>query len=150
MSAAVLSPMQSRIAVSYKQEVLSKSITSSNDAYKYLMDIWDNEMINLQEQVYAIYLNQNNQVIGWRCINTGTSNECKVDIKMVVACALLCMATGAIIAHNHPSGNIQPSKGDIFCTQRLKSAMDLLNITLLDHLIIGHNQHYSFVDNDKL
>jgi DNA repair protein RadC len=140
--------VQTSLKLTYKQAILSKPITRSADACSFFRKVWDDELINLQEQFYILFLNQNNEVIAWRCINTGTSNECKVFIKMAVACALLCMATGAIIAHNHPSGNIQPSKGDIFCTNKLFRAFDLLDVKLLDHLILSQDGFFSFIDND--
>jgi DNA repair protein RadC len=140
--------MPTNLKLIYEPIILSESITKSSDAFTFFKSIWDDELMNLQEQFYILFLNQNNEVIAWRCINTGTSNECKVFVKMAVACALLCMATSAIIAHNHPSGNVRPSKSDLFFTNKLFRALDLLDIKLLDHLILSKDKFFSFIDND--
>jgi DNA repair protein RadC len=106
----------------------------------------DNSLINLQEQVYALYLNSNNEVIGWRCINTGNCGETLFDLKFTLSCALSCMASNIIIAHNHPSGTLEPSLNDIQTTDRLKNAAALIDIVLLDHLIIKKTGYYSLMD----
>jgi DNA repair protein RadC len=141
-----LSLKHSQLKVSYSQKILSKPITSSRESYMFLLKIWNKPLINLQEQVYALYLNSNNEIIGWRCINTGSSSETVFDLKFTLSCALSCMATNIIIAHNHPSGNLEPSYSDIKTTDRLKHAAAMLDISLLDHLIINRCSYYSLMD----
>ncbi|QEM13494.1 JAB domain-containing protein [Mucilaginibacter rubeus] len=113
------------------------------------MKIWDDSLINLQEQVYVLFLNSRNEVISWRCVNTGSSKATTFDIKFTLSCALNCMATNIIIAHNHPSGELRPSITDYQATERLKMAAELLDIHLLDHLIIKTKGFYSLMDNKK-
>lgn len=111
------------------------------------MKIWDNSLINLQEQVYALFLNHANEVISWRCLNTGAGNGTMFDLRLALACSLGCMAAKIIIAHNHPSGHLKPSYGDMQVTDRLFQASALLDIKLADHLIISQAGYYSFTDN---
>jgi len=102
----------------------------------------------MQEQVYILYLNLDNRVIGWWCLNTGTTNETLFDIKMAVACGLNCLASKAVIAHNHPSGILKPSQSDIFISNKLFRAFNLIDIQLIDHLIISdEGTYFSFADN---
>lgn len=111
------------------------------------MGIWDKQVIELQEQVYVLFLNGNNEVITWRNINTGTDNKSLFDMKIALCLALSCMASFMIVAHNHPYGFLTPSPADITITQRLKSAGNIIDIQLLDHLIINRVNYFSFLDN---
>lgn len=112
----------------------------------FFTQVWDKDLLNLQEQVNALYLNSNNEVISWRCLNTGTCAETLFDIKLTLSCALICMASKIIIAHNHPSGKLQPSYNDITITNKLNQASALMDIQLEDHLIISRLGYYSFKD----
>lgn len=111
------------------------------------MKVWDKQLINLQEQVYILFLNGANEVISWKCINTGTSDGTYFDLKMALACSIGCMASKIIIAHNHTSGGNKPSQADILVTERLYNAATLIDIKLTDHLIISSGGYYSFMDN---
>lgn len=97
-----------------------------------------------------LFLNATNQVISWRCINTGTGSKTLFDIKLAMACALNCMASKIIIAHNHPSGILKPSAGDIAITEKLNYAAEVLDIKLVDHLIITKKDFYSFLTNQLI
>lgn len=111
------------------------------------MKVWDSGLIHIQEQVIVLFLNAGNEVISWRCINSGTSIETLFNIKLALSCGLNTMAAKVIIAHNHPSGRLQPSPGDIAVTKKFKSACDLIDIDLLDHLIISDKGYFSFKQN---
>jgi DNA repair protein RadC len=137
----------SQLQVTYSNEVLSTSLTKAIDTYSFFIKIWDTGLIYIQEQVYVLFLNAKNEVISWRCTNTGTAIETLFDIKFVLSCALVTMAAKVIIAHNHPSGVLQPSPGDIAITKKFKAACDLVDIELLDHLIISDKGHFSFKQN---
>jgi DNA repair protein RadC len=107
-------------------------------------------MLNLQEQVYVLYLNNKNEVICWRCINTGTCDTTLFDLKLALACGLNCMASKIILAHNHPSGLLKASAGDISVTKQLKKAAMLIDIQLVDHVIISRDGYFSFLDHRLL
>ena len=73
-----------------------------------------------------------------------------VDIKLLLASAIKANASSIIVAHNHPSGNIKPSANDIRLTKKIKEAANLCDIALLDHLIVGKEEFYSFTDDGNL
>ena len=90
-----------------------------------------------RETFVALYLTQKNMLIDSEVLFTGTVNQASVYPREVVRSALLNDASNVICGHNHPSGNIKPSKDDLEITRKLKGALELLDITLLDHVIIG-------------
>jgi len=141
---------QSQLRVKYKEHILSHPLQTPGESFNFLIKIWDKSLINIQEQTYILFLNTTNQVISWRCINTGTGSKTLFDIKFAMACALNCMASRIILAHNHPSGILRPSSGDIEITRKLNYAADLLDIKLVDHLIVTRRNFYSFSDNDLI
>ena len=102
------------------------------------------------EEFWAVYLNSSNRVIRKERLSAGGLTGTLVDIRMIMKEALLCNATGMIVAHNHPSGNENPSGEDNRITEQIKKAAELLNIRLIDHVIITSNTYYSYVENDML
>ena len=103
-----------------------------------------------REEFWAIYLNQSNRVIRKERLSAGGLTGTLVDVRMIMKEAILCNATGMIIAHNHPSGNEKPSGEDNRITEQVKKAAETLNIRLVDHIIITSNTYYSYVDNGML
>ena len=83
-------------------------------------------------------------------LTSGGINQSVVDIRVLFKHALDHLATGVIIAHNHPSGNLQPSSHDINITKQIEKAGDLLQIKLLDHIIVAQNSYFSFADQGLL
>jgi DNA repair protein RadC len=73
-----------------------------------------------------------------------------VDLRILLKKALEVGATGLLLAHNHPTGNLQPSKADIALTKKIKIAAQAIDIQLLDHLIVSENGYFSFVDENTL
>ena len=109
------------IKISYKPEKKTNiKITSCDDAYNVLKAMWDPDLIKIQEQFGVIYLDQSNEVIGFRNITTGKATAVTIDFQLILTCALLSRAQAVIIAHNHPSGNLKPSAGDKRVTEKLK------------------------------
>lgn len=127
-----------------------KPIIIQDDAIEMIRECWDADAICLQEQVMAFYLNNGNKLIGYRLISTGTTNACLVDIKLLVSLALHCLASFVIVAHNHPSGNTKPSQQDIKMTEKVKEALALIDIKLLDHFIITSDAFLSFSNEGYL
>lgn len=130
------------------QEIPEKpQISSSNDAYEILKF----HLAELRtEEFWAIFLNQSNKVINISQLTQGGINQSIVDIRILFKNALDHFATGIIVAHNHPSGNLKPSSEDIHITKKIKEAGNLMNIQLLDHLIITQNSYLSFADENLL
>ena len=103
-----------------------------------------------QEHFLCISLNGANEVIATRTISVGLVNKTQVHPREVFADPITDRATAVIIAHNHPTGGLVPSKEDIEITKRLKKAGETLGIKLLDHIIFSHKGHYSFLENNEL
>ncbi|MBK9283883.1 MAG: DNA repair protein RadC [Sphingobacteriaceae bacterium] len=124
-----------------------QKIQSSKNAYdilkKYLSDL-------PHEEFYVLYLNRANQIIKEESISKGGVSGTVVDIKIICKKALELYATGIIMAHNHPSGQLQPSSEDKHITKKIKEALTLFEIQLLDHLIIGDQNYLSFNDEGIL
>lgn len=120
-----------------------KKISSSKDAFEILAPmIADKE----HEALAVLYLNTANKVTQTEILSYGGLSATIVDIRIILKNALLHLAPKIIIAHNHPSGNMQPSKADKDITEKLKQASNYLEIQFLDHLIIGQDSYYSFAD----
>ena len=126
-----------------------QKIASSKEAYDLLKLIW-NGQIDLYESFYVIFLNRANKVLGYRCISTGGVSGTVVDPKAIFQAALLTNSSSLILAHNHPTGNMNPSEADCKITDKLKKAGEFLEISVLDHLIISSFQYYSFADEGRM
>ena len=102
------------------------------------------------EQMWQLCLDSKCHVIGAFVLATGNINTCVCDVASIARNALLTGAAGVIIAHNHPSGDPQPSAEDIAATRRAKQALKLFDITLCDHVIIGGGQHHSLKEAGEM
>ena len=140
------------IEVVYKPAISDKPIISSSlDAYNVLVNFFPSETLSLQERFVAMYLNRSNRVIGVYHMSTGGITGTVVDIRLLLSVALKTAATGIILAHNHPSGNLKPSDADKDLTNKIKKASEYMDIKLLDHLIIvPEDKHLSFTEEGLL
>ncbi|EKN5094286.1 JAB domain-containing protein [Yersinia enterocolitica] len=102
-----------------------------------------------REEFMVLYLNHQNQVLAWETLFTGSISSTEVHPREVVKRALYFNAAAVILAHNHPSGDIAPSKSDKVITQRLIQALGLVDVRFLDHFIVGGGKIASF-DEDGL
>jgi DNA repair protein RadC len=102
------------------------------------------------EEFFCIFLNRANKVIKIDQLSKGGISGTVTDIRILFKNAILNTASGVIVAHNHPSGNLNPSDSDSKITAKIKEAGNLLDIQLLDHLIIYDSDYYSFADNGML
>jgi DNA repair protein RadC len=98
------------------------------------------------EEFWIVYLNNSNKIISKSQLSKGGITGTVVDVRLVFKTALELGAVGIILAHNHPSGTIQPSESDKQITQKLKSGGEQLDIRILDHIIVTETQYYSFSD----
>jgi DNA repair protein RadC len=123
-------------------------IITSGDAHRYLMKGFNLDTIAYQEQFVAIYLNRANQVLGLYRVATGGQTGVVADPRMILATALKITAVSVIVAHNHPSGSMKPSRQDEELTHKLKEGGKFLDVKLLDHLIMSPcgEQYFSFAD----
>ena len=128
---------------------LDKKITSSTQAAKVCKELYD--MCDLSyEKMVMLTLNTKLQVVGCFEVSRGTVNESTIYPREIATRALLTNAKAVILAHNHPSGTVGPSGTDISITRKVKDILTMLDIRLLDHIIIAHDQTYSMADNGQL
>jgi DNA repair protein RadC len=124
-------------------------ITKSQDCYDLFLANWGNT-IELYEDFYVLLLNNANRVLGLVHIGSGGVTGCLVDPKKIYQAAIKANASSLILAHNHPSGNKQPSSADMRITKKIVEAGTLLDIKVLDHLIVTSEGYYSFADEGTL
>jgi DNA repair protein RadC len=103
-----------------------------------------------QEIVIAVLLNGQNQRLGEKDITEGTPTQATVYVRRVIEEALCLSAAAVVLVHNHPSGNPSPSAGDDATTRDLLKACKLVQLVLLDHVIVGESEHYSYSDAGRL
>lgn len=141
------------IQISYSHKVKAADrikITSSREATEQLRAVWNQNSIEHVEESYLLLMNRANQLLGFHYLGRGGVSGCVIDAKVVFQVALKANASALIIAHNHPSGNTEPSQQDINITKRLKSAGELLDIAVHDHVILTADSFYSFADNGRM
>ena len=119
------------------------SIRNSRTAYRIMKPI----LKGLQhEEFWVMFLNRSNFIISKEMLSSGGTNMTVIDIKLIVKKALEKLAEGIIIFHNHPSGKPNPGEADIRETSRVRNSLELFNISLIDHIIIGDGKYYSFAE----
>ncbi len=126
------------------KKVMKKRLTNPCDIYlenKYLF------LDKKQEYFYCLYLNNKNELIERRLLFMGTVNKSVVHPREVFKHAYLTSASSIICMHNHPSGDVIPSKDDIMFTKALVEVGRIQSIPVLDHIIAGNDNYYSFSDN---
>jgi DNA repair protein RadC len=122
-------------------------IRSSKDAFAQLVGQFTDPHV---EEFHILLLNQANEVISKHFISRGGITGTVADIRVIARLAIEGKATGLIISHNHPSGQLQPSVNDIEITEKINKGMALLDIKLLDHLILANNSFFSFREQQML
>lgn len=132
-----------------KREFPIMKICSSKDAYDYSKMFYFDD-INIYESSFVILLNRANNTIGYAKISQGGISSCLVDKIIVAKYAIDSLASGVILVHNHPSGELRASRYDDQITKEIYACLDVLGIKLLDHLIITENSFYSYQDEGKL
>lgn len=128
----------------------SPRITSSRDIYDLIIENWNKDTLELQEEFKVILINRANRVLGIWQMSKGGMAGTVVDIKLIFAIALKAAAHSIVLVHNHPSGNLMPSLQDIELTKKVVNAGNLLDLKVIDHLIISKRGYYSFADESKL
>jgi DNA repair protein RadC len=124
-----------------------KKITSSRSVFEFMQPIIG-ELPH--EEFWIIYVNNSNKVIQKNQLSKGGITGTLVDVRLALKIALEVGAVGLVLAHNHPSGTLTPSKADRELTRKLKIASESLDIKILDHLIITEKSYFSFADENLL
>ncbi len=139
------------IKVSYLPNKIDKiKICESSQLYQLALSHWNLKTIEMQEEVKVVFLNRANEVLGIYELAKGGLSSSYVDIKLLLSIALKSLAFCIVLIHNHPSGNLKPSKADIELTNKIKEACNYLQIVFLEHLIISKEDYYSFSNDGKL
>lgn len=125
---------------------LRPKITSSKTAYEVLLQSWDENKIEFVEQFKILLMNTANRVLGIYELSTGGVAGTVADPKLIFSAALKANASGIILSHNHPSGNLKPSQADINLTRKIDEGGKILDVRVLDHLIMTPDGYYSFKD----
>ena len=124
-------------------------ILSSDAAYNLIKNFYSDD-IEILESCFILLLNNASKAIGYAKISQGGITGTVVDVRIVAKYAVDSLATSVILAHNHPSGNLNPSQADISITEKVKNALALLDIKLIEHLILTVDGFYSFADEGHL
>jgi DNA repair protein RadC len=139
----------SEIQLYYKTKVKPSEraiIRYSQDAYLIFKQHWQEDKLEFVEEFKVMLLNRANKVLGIVDISSGSTSNTIADPRIIFAAAIKANASGIIVSHNHPSGNLTPSQADIDLTRKLKEGGKLLEVQVLDHVIISTEGYYSFAD----
>jgi DNA repair protein RadC len=125
---------------------VKSTCTSAENVFELFRDLAQ----EAKENFVALHLDTKNRIICFDKVSIGSLSASIVHPREVYKTALLSSAAAVLFIHNHPSGDTTPSREDIEMTKRLKDAGELLGIRVLDHLIIGEEEYYSFANNGNL
>lgn len=129
------------------EAVVKPKIVTSADAFNLL----SGKLSDLRhEEFWIILLNRAHTLITAQCISKGGVSSTVVDARLILKPAIEHLASGIILGHNHPSGQLKPSEQDITITKKLKESARLMDISILDHIIIGDQKYLSFADEGLL
>jgi DNA repair protein RadC len=135
--------------VKNKTDFPKVKITTSLDAADFMRKFYSGD-IEIYESFFILLLNRQNITEGYVKISQGGTAGTVTDIKLICRYAIEALAQTVIVCHNHPSGNIQPSDQDIQITKKIKEALNICDIQLIDHLILTAENYYSLTDNGQL
>jgi len=125
-------------------------VLNAADAYRILMDHWNKDSIELLEEFKVMLLNCNGGLLGIYDLSKGGITSTLVDPRLIYAAALKAAATSIILAHNHPSGELKPSRADQEMTSKIVAGANVLEIKVNDHLIITPENYFSFANEGLL
>lgn len=143
----------SEVTIAYRPKFKASErpqVTTAHHAYQIFLHHWGKDTIELLEEFKIMLLNRYNKVLGVATISVGGLDKTVVDPKVVFAIALKAKASSIILAHNHPSGNINTSLIDKQVTRKLVQCGELLEIQVSDHIIITSDGYYSYANDGLL
>jgi len=132
---------------SEKVSIKTQKLTSANMVYEYYKNKISDKK---QEHFYVVYLDTSKKIINDRLLFIGTTNHSVVHPREIYKEAYLLSASAIILVHNHPSGNVVPSKEDIEITNKIISVGLILGIKVVDHIIVGSSNYYSLLENNDI
>lgn len=125
-------------------------INSVKDCYQLLRGLWNENTLEMQEEFKVLLLNRANKVIGVYEASAGGLTGTVAGPRLILAAAIKSLSVSIILSHNHPSGNLKPSRADEELTQKIKAAAAYHDIGVIDHIIITSEGYYSFADEGLL
>ena len=131
---------EARKVAEKRLESFSETFTNPSKARQYLVDILQNEK---HEVFGALFLTNQHGLISYKKLFFGSISGCSVYTRVVASEALRLNAAAVILFHNHPSGSLEPSESDKSITKRIVEALSLIDVTVLDHIIVGINNSTS-------
>ena len=131
-----------RFAQMVSENLPGEKVSNTRELFNVLKPIFAADKD--REKMYCIFFNADQRIIQIDCLAEGTITGCSIYPREILKKVFEYGAVSVIFAHNHPSGNILPSAEDINITKQLFSACYFVNVSLIDHLIIGRNNYYSF------
>jgi DNA repair protein RadC len=152
LKALILSQV-AEVELIYKSKVKASErpkVNDSKDCYNLFRQLWVDGKLNLVEQFKMLFLNRANRVVGFLEVSSGGITGTVADPRIILVGALKVLACSIVLAHNHPSGNLSPSRADEELTKKIKHACNYHDIKLLDHIIISDESYFSFADEGLL
>ncbi len=144
----------SEVQLVYRTKVKASErlqVKCSKDAFDIFMESWELDSIEHIEEFKLLLMNRSNAVLGILAVSKGGISGTVTDVRLIFQAAIKANASGIIVCHNHPSGNLKPSESDMKITQKIKESGNLMDIQLLDHLIIvPEEKYYSMADEGLL
>jgi DNA repair protein RadC len=139
----------SEVELVYKPKVKPSQlpmIGSSSEAAELFRYNWNDGRLEMQEEFKVVFMNRANRAVGIHHVSTGGITGTVADPRLILLAAIKMNAVSMILCHNHPSGNLKPSKADEDLTFKIKEASKYFDIKVLDHIILSSEGYYSFAD----
>jgi DNA repair protein RadC len=124
-----------------------QKLSSGEDVDQYIRESIDLGLINHKEFFWIIPLTRSNHILGLKEISNGKTDSTTISFKEIAQAVILSNACACILVHNHPSGSLSPSRSDKAITKKAQDVFNLIEVTLLDHVIITQEGFYSFAEN---
>ena len=143
----ILTALELGKRVQFSEQKQQQKITCSEDAYKAVAY----ELSGLDyEEFWVLYLDRSNRIISRTKISQGGVSGTVIDVRLILKTAIEKLASSMILAHNHPSGNLSASTNDLQITKKIKSAAEVMDMKILDHIIVAGKKYHSFADEGIL
>lgn len=141
------------IELVYKTKIKASArphIHHSSDIYRLLLSTWNLDLVELQEEFKVLLLNRRSRVLGLYQASIGGITGTVADTRLILAAALKAGACAIVLAHNHPSSDVRPSREDELLTHKIREAAKYHDMRVIDHLIITAENYFSFADEGLL
>ena len=138
---------QIEVTVKYKcagKRTDSPIVGNAAQALEVIRAVCNKKQILWVEEALMLCLDKGGKLMGWYRLSTGGTTETIMDVRMIATIAAKCAASRIVIAHNHPSGNVEPGYGDVTATGKIRKGMETIGMVLDDHIIFSEQKYFSF------